>query len=89
MSAELLIVLAVVIAGFAALFFALRRRSPRPEENQALLMLQNQINEISRMIDSKILESAKLMQTQTSAISENMQRIIRDITERLLKVARR
>lgn len=77
----------VVIAGFVGLFFMLRRRAgPRPEENQALLMLQNQLNEIGRMIDTKILESTKLMQSQTSAISESMQRIIRDITERLTRV---
>lgn len=86
MSAELLIVLVAVIAGFAALFFALRRRGSRPEENQALLMLQNQLNEITRAMDAKVLESTKLMQSQTSQISDVMQKIIRDITERLTRV---
>ncbi len=51
-----------------------------------MLMLQNQLNEIGRMIDAKIFESAKLAQAQTSQISESMQRIIRDITERLTRV---
>ena len=86
MSIELLAVLAVIIAGFAALFFMLRGRSRRPEDDQPLLMLQNQINELARIIDSKMLESTKLMQGQASAISESMQRIIRDITERLTRV---
>jgi len=86
MSSEFLILTLLIIAGFIGLFFFLRRRAGRPEENQALLMLQNQLNEISRAIDSKILESTKLMQSQTSAISESMQRIIRDITERLTRV---
>ncbi len=85
MSIEILIVLAVVIAGFAGLFLALRRRR-RPEENHALLMLQNQLNEITRAMDAKIFESTKLMQSQTSQISEAMQKIIRDITERLVRV---
>ncbi|MBI4132627.1 MAG: DNA recombination protein RmuC [Candidatus Sungbacteria bacterium] len=86
MDAQFLILIAIIVAGFIGLFLMLRRRAMRPEENQPLLMLQNQINEISRMIDSKMLESTKLMQTQTSEISANMQRIIRDITERLVKV---
>ena len=88
MSIELLVVLAVVIAGFAALFFVLRNRGVRARdgENSALLMLQNQLNEITRAMDAKIFESTKLMQSQTSQISDAMQKIIRDITERLTRV---
>lgn len=86
MSVELLIVLVAIITGFAALFFVLRQRGRRPEENQALLMLQNQLNEITRAMDAKIFESTRIMQSQTSQISEAMQKIIRDITERLTRV---
>ncbi len=87
MSGEFFVLIAIVIAGFAALFFALSRRRREPEEPpQALLMLQNQMNELTRVIDAKIMESAKLMHTQTAEISHSMQRIIRDITERLTRV---
>lgn len=87
MDAQFIILLLVVIAGFAALFFVLRRnRRAQPEENQAFMMLQNQLNEMSRVIDSKLLESTKLMQSQASEISQNTQRIIRDITEKLTRV---
>lgn len=88
MDAGLIIVLLVVIAGFTALFLALRGRSrkSREGESQALLMLQNQLNELTRAIDSKIIESTKLMQTQTSDISQNVQRVIRDIMGELGKV---
>ncbi len=86
MTSGLIILTLTIIAGFAILGWLLVRRDRRPEESQALLMLQNQISEIGRVIDSKILESTKLMQSQTSAISESMQRIIRDITERLTRV---
>ncbi len=88
MSVELLVVLAVIIAGFAALFFALRRRGRNPEENQGLLMLQNQVNELTRVLDVKIIESAKLMQTQASEASQNVQRVIRDIMGELGKVGK-
>ncbi len=86
MDTQFLILFSVVVVGFLALFFALRRRGPRPEETQPLLMLQNQMNELTRVIDSKILESTKLMQSQGTQISESMQKIIRDITERLTRV---
>ena len=86
MDAGLLIVLAVIILGFAGLYFALRRRPDRAEEDQAFVMLQNQLNEMSRAIDSTPIESTKLMQSQASEISQNTQRIIRDITEKLVRV---
>ncbi|MDP3727467.1 MAG: DNA recombination protein RmuC [bacterium] len=88
MDTGLLIVLVVIIAGFAALFFALKSRAAKAREGEssALLMLQNQLNEIGRLVDAKIGESAKLMQTQTSEISQKTERIIRDITERLTRV---
>ncbi|MBI4132249.1 MAG: DNA recombination protein RmuC [Candidatus Sungbacteria bacterium] len=88
MDGQFLILLLVVIAGFAALFFAFRGRGQRGREgeSQALLMLQSQLNEIGRAIDAKIIESAKLMQSQTSEISQRTERIIRDITERLTRV---
>src|SRR3989344_2594740 len=86
MSTEFIALILIILAGFIGLFFMLRKRKEGPEENQALLMLQNQMNEISRVIDAKVFESAKLMQSQTSQMSENMQKIIRDITERLTRV---
>ena len=86
MDPAFLILLVLVLAGFAALFLALRRRPPEAEDRQALLMLQNQINELSRVIDSKMLESTKLVQHQTSEISQNVQRVIRDIMAELGKV---
>lgn len=87
MDPQFIILLLVIAAGFAALFLMLKKSQSRePKENQSFLMLQNQINEMSRLIDSKMIESAKMMQSQGSQMSESMQRIIRDITERLVKV---
>lgn len=80
-----LVLAAILVAGFAGLFFMLRKGRDRSGD-QALLMLQNQLNELSRMIDSKVFESSKLMQYQTSEISQNMQKIIREVTEQLVKV---
>lgn len=87
MDFQFIILLFVIAAGFAAIFAVLKKsREHEPKEDQSFLMLQNQINEMSRLIDSKMIESAKMMQSQGSQMSESMQRIIRDITERLVKV---
>ena len=86
MSIELAVVLVVIIAGFIGLFLMLRKRAMKPGENQPLLMLQNQMNELTRVLDSKILESTKLVQAQSSQMAQNMQRIIGDVTRELVKV---
>lgn len=89
MSPEIILLYALVVAGFVGLFLMIRRQAAKPEkpeENQGLVMIQNQINEMARILDSKIIESAKMMQSQTSEISANMQKIIRDVTEQLTRV---
>lgn len=82
MDAQFLILLAVVVAGFIGLFFALRKRGRAQEENQAILMLQGQMNEITRTLDVKLGESTRLLQTQFGESAK----IIRDVTERLTKL---
>lgn len=78
------IVLGLEIALIAVVIYLLlrKRTQVQPEENQALLMLQNQIQEISRMVDAKLGESARMLQTQFTASAN----IIRDVTERLTKL---
>jgi len=71
-------------AFFAALYWLLARllmKGKKPED-ASLLMLQNQMNEISRVLDSKLGEAQKvtLHQFQESA------KIIRDVTEKLTKL---
>ncbi len=51
-------------------------------KSQGLMLIQNQINEIARMMDSRMGESTKMMQSQFGESS----RIIRDVTERLTKL---
>lgn len=62
--------------GAAIIFFRNSRKS------EGVLMLQNQINEIARMLDLRLGESTKLMHSQFSESA----RIIRDVTEQLTKL---
>lgn len=83
MGAEFIVLLVVVVAGFAALFWFLRSRGQgTADSGNSLLLLQNQLNEITRTLDAKLGESTKMMQNQFGESAK----IIRDVTERLVKL---
>ncbi len=79
----LIVVLIALAIGFFAAYAFLRRR-PRGggEEPQSFLMLQNQVSEISRVLDVKLTESTRAIQRQFGESA----RIIRDVTERLTRL---
>ncbi len=81
---EAALIVAVIVLGGVAIWLVLRRPSAAPaaDQGQAMLMLQNQIAEINKTLDSKLGESTRLMVTQHGQSSK----IIQDITERLTKL---
>lgn len=83
MTLGFLIIIFLLIAGFAGVFlFLWNQRARHPEDQNALLLIQNQINAITRTLDERMAESTRLLQTQfgTSA------KIIQDVTEKLVKL---
>ncbi|MDP3764493.1 MAG: DNA recombination protein RmuC [bacterium] len=87
MSSEFIILIILIVAGFAGLFWFLSRRraelDEKPQDQQNLfLMLQNQISDISKVLDSKLGESHRSMQNQFGQTAQ----IVRDVTERLTKL---
>ncbi|TSC80903.1 MAG: hypothetical protein G01um101429_28 [Parcubacteria group bacterium Gr01-1014_29] len=80
MDVSAIILIVLLVAGFTALFFALRRQ--KPEDNQSLVLLQNQVQEIARTLDRNMGESHKSMQVQF----QQSTKIIQDVTERLTKL---
>lgn len=73
----------IFIVGFAALFMAIRKnRQPEQGDNQSMLMIQNQLNELTRAMDSKLTESTRLMQNQFGESAK----IVRDVTEKLVRL---
>jgi len=84
MAPEFIILLVIVVAGFAGLFWFLKSRGAggTPTDGSSLLLLQNQLNEITRTLDTKLGESTKMMQGQFGESAK----IIRDVTERLTKL---
>ena len=84
MSIEFIALAVILVVGFVSLFVFLgKKKETKPEgDNQALLMLQNQLTEISRTLDVKLGESTKAIQNQFGESAK----IIRDVTERLTKL---
>ncbi len=75
-------VLGIIIGiAAAAVFYAAFLRKKEPQ-GDSLLLIQNQINEISRMIDSRLGDFSKFSQTQSG---ENL-KIVREVTEKLTKL---
>lgn len=80
MSIVLGIILGIVAAAvFYGLFYRPKDGEPKKD---SLLLIQNQINEISRTIDNRLGDFSKFSQTQ---IGENS-KIVREVTEKLTRL---
>src|SRR3989338_8643807 len=82
---SLVILILVILAGFVALFFYIKRElvAQKPKEDtQSLLMLQNQVSEIGRALDNKLGESARMAQMGELARNE----LIRSVSEHLTRL---
>ncbi|NQU77870.1 DNA recombination protein RmuC [Candidatus Falkowbacteria bacterium] len=97
MDIKFTITILVILAGFAAVLWYLRSREKRllsaKDDDKSLLMLQNQLNELNRTLDSKLGESTKVIQDQFSqstkiiqGISGQSQRIVSEVAEKLTKL---
>jgi len=78
---SILVVAAVVIAG---VFFLRReiRSSKTAGENTSFLMLQNQLNELNKSVDTKLGDSSKMLHQQHSESTK----IIQNLTEKLTRL---
>ncbi len=95
---EFFIIIILVIAGFGGLFWILNRKRADPaatvqEQANLFLMMQNQINELTRTLDTRLAESNKVLQSQfgTSTrviqdVADKSARIVQEVTEKLVKL---
>jgi len=79
----ILILIAVIVIGGVFMF---RRKEGDVDEDKSFLMLQNQIENLARSVDSKLGESQKEMQTAVKTQFSESQKLIRDITEQVTHV---
>ena len=90
MSDTILIIVAVVfLAGFALLWREVRRKQTGAGDNQSLVLLQNQLQELSRTLDAKLGESTKALQSQfgeSNRVVQTVHASLVSVTERLTKL---
>jgi len=79
----LIIILLIVITGFIALFLMLNKMSQGKKDDQSLLLLQNQINELNKVLGDGLSNTHKTIQEQHAQSS----RIIQGVTEQLTKIS--
>lgn len=78
-----ILLLTLVIVGLVIVVFLLIKKDKKPKEtDQSMLMLQNQLNELNKTLDSKLGQSTEVMQKQFGQSAQ----IIKDVTERLTKL---
>jgi len=70
----------------AAAWFLAKKHKPEKQDDQALLMLQNQISQLMHTVDSKLTESSKSVQESMRSQYSESSKLIREITEELTKV---
>ncbi len=82
MDTSSIVTLGVVVIGFIAVFLLVKSQQKQKAPDQSLLMLQNQVNEIARVLDTKLGESTRMMQQQFGQSAK----IISNVTEKLTRV---
>src|SRR3989338_2734596 len=80
METALLIIVVILLLGLTFAFFS--RRKEEPKNDQALVLLQNQLQELNRTMDAKLGELPNVMHRQFGESAK----LIRDVTERLTKL---
>jgi len=89
----LYILLAVLLIGIAVLIFILSTKNKQTGPNDSILLLQNQIQDLARMVDQKMTDTHKMVTDTQTNLNQTIQtqfghsmKIISDVTERLTKL---
>lgn len=78
----LILILLAIVGGVFYISRIIRKPQEKKDDAGALTLLQNQMNELNRTLDSKLGESGKAMRDQFSESAK----IIRDVTEKLTRL---
>ena len=73
------IILALLIAVIVLL---LKKKKESPQDDQSFVMIQNQLNEVTKTLDSKLTDTNKIVDTK---MTESLN-VIKDVTESLTKL---
>lgn len=82
MDIVLVTLLLIIILALAAAIFYLISQQRRNKDDQSIVLIQNQINEMNRVLNDRLSESSRAIQNQFGESSK----IIKEITQELTKV---
>ncbi|MEI7689238.1 MAG: DNA recombination protein RmuC [Candidatus Nomurabacteria bacterium] len=86
MNTLIIILLIIIIIGIIVGIVYISKKKPEEKADNSVQLLLNQINELSRMIDSKLGESQKEINQTMRFQSSETSRIIADITEKITRL---
>ena len=78
----LIFVVLLIVGGGVLISFFLSKRKKEDNHTEPLMMLQEQLNNITKLLDNKLSESSKVIQTQFGESAK----IIKEVTEKLTKL---
>jgi len=82
METILIIILIVMIIGFIAIFFMFSKLKETKKDDQAMIMLQNQINQIQKVLGEGLTQQHQTIQQQYGQSAK----LISEVTEKLTKL---
>ncbi len=80
------LILVVLVIGFAIILNLLRKNAEKPEDGTGMVLLQQQIQELSRTLDARVAESSKQMQENSHQQFTESSRLIKEITQEVTSV---
>jgi DNA recombination protein RmuC len=86
MNTLIIILLIIIIIGIIVGIIYISKKKPEEKADNSVQLLLNQINELSRTIDSKLGESQKEINQTMRFQSSETSRIIADITEKITRL---
>ncbi len=88
MSTGLFVLILILFLGLntGLIWFFVGRKKEEETEDKGFLYIQNQLNDLSRTVDTKLGESTKEMQSAIRTQFSESAKIIRDVTEGLTKL---
>ena len=80
------IIVLLILQGVGFWFFFKRSQQGEPKGNDGLVLLQQQMQELTRTLDTRVSESSKQMQESVHRQLSESTRIIKEVTEGLTKL---
>jgi len=82
-TAVLLILAAIIFAGFVWFYFNEKRRATASKQNEGIQIVLTQLNELARVIDTKIGENTRQVSESARVQTEGIERSLRELNQRV------